>query len=218
MALCIWSFMCARCDELVLLCTRCLRGRRYCDTCAAVARRCSVREAGRRYQRSAKGRRAHRRRSQRYRAAAAAWSGSRRQREPPGVQLAGPSVGAPLALPGATTVAAPPTPPAVVQEAGRVPESAAAPCVTHQSHGPLAAPSAKIALMATVACKTGEVRGGERRASAWDRPALGGVAPPGDAPVRAQCSCCGRRGELVRFDGRPVTVCGVAPGDAAEEV
>ena len=44
---------CARCRRLVVICTRCDRGQRYCSApCAELQRRHSVREAGRRYQRT----------------------------------------------------------------------------------------------------------------------------------------------------------------------
>jgi len=50
-------FLCARCRKQVLICPRCDRGQIYCaDGCAKIARSQSVREAGRRYQQSRKGR------------------------------------------------------------------------------------------------------------------------------------------------------------------
>jgi hypothetical protein len=50
-------FLCARCRKQVLICRRCDRGQIYCpDGCAIIARRKSVREAGRRYQQSRQGR------------------------------------------------------------------------------------------------------------------------------------------------------------------
>ena len=50
-------FLCARCRKQVLICSRCDRGQIYCaDGCAKIARRQSVREAGRRYQQSRQGR------------------------------------------------------------------------------------------------------------------------------------------------------------------
>ena len=46
-------FNCARCRRLVVICTRCDRGQRYCSAdCGQVQRKRSVREAGGRYQRT----------------------------------------------------------------------------------------------------------------------------------------------------------------------
>lgn len=61
-------FMCACCRAQVFICRRCDRGNRYCRDCAAEARRANVREAGRRYQRSRRGRFAHAARARRHRA------------------------------------------------------------------------------------------------------------------------------------------------------
>lgn len=62
------AFACARCGAQVLVFRRCDRGQRYCGReCARPARRESLREAGRRYQRSRAGRFAHARRARRYR-------------------------------------------------------------------------------------------------------------------------------------------------------
>ena len=60
--------VCARCRAQVLICGPCDRGNRYCHDCAKEARRVSVREAGRRYQRSRRGRFAHAARARRHRA------------------------------------------------------------------------------------------------------------------------------------------------------
>jgi hypothetical protein len=61
-------FLCARCRVQVLICSPCDRGQIYCaGDCSQLTRRASVREAGRRYQRSRKGRFAHAERSRRYR-------------------------------------------------------------------------------------------------------------------------------------------------------
>jgi len=43
MALCVWLLECARCHQCVLVCTRCLGGRRYCDPCREQAREESIR-------------------------------------------------------------------------------------------------------------------------------------------------------------------------------
>jgi hypothetical protein len=62
-------FLCGRCRQQVLICSCCDRGQIYCvDGCADAARRQSLREAGRRYQRSRDGRFAHAERNRRYRA------------------------------------------------------------------------------------------------------------------------------------------------------
>lgn len=62
-------FVCARCRAQVVLCTRCDRGNVYCgQACSQIARRTSMREAGRRYQSSRAGRFAHAERARRYRA------------------------------------------------------------------------------------------------------------------------------------------------------
>ena len=62
-------YLCAGCRTAVLICSHCDRGQRYCTTgCADLARRRSVRAAGRRYQASRRGRHAHANRQQRYRA------------------------------------------------------------------------------------------------------------------------------------------------------
>lgn len=62
------AFACARCGVAVLVCRRCDRGQSYCGReCACLARRASLREAGRRYQGSRAGRFAHARRARRYR-------------------------------------------------------------------------------------------------------------------------------------------------------
>ncbi|WP_175948342.1 hypothetical protein [Burkholderia pyrrocinia] len=61
-------YLCARCRAQVFICRRCDRGNRYCRDCAADARRDNVREAGRRYQRTRRGRFAHAARARRYRA------------------------------------------------------------------------------------------------------------------------------------------------------
>ena len=61
-------FLCGRCRTQVVICSRCDRGQMYCTAgCACEARRRSVREAGRRYQASRRGRFAHAERSRCYR-------------------------------------------------------------------------------------------------------------------------------------------------------
>lgn len=61
-------FLCARCRAQVFICRRCDRGQRYCAAqCASAARRESLREAGRRYQLTRRGRHVHAARARRYR-------------------------------------------------------------------------------------------------------------------------------------------------------
>lgn len=61
-------FLCARCRAQVLICSGCDRGQIYCtQACSAAARRASLREAGRRYQASRRGRITHAARARRYR-------------------------------------------------------------------------------------------------------------------------------------------------------
>jgi hypothetical protein len=61
-------FVCARCRVQVLICSPCDHGQIYCaGDCSQMSRRASVCEAGRRYQRTRKGRFAHAERSRRYR-------------------------------------------------------------------------------------------------------------------------------------------------------
>lgn len=62
-------FLCARCRAQVFICRRCDRGQRYCTVqCSRISRRENQREAGRRYQRTRRGRFAHAARSRRHRA------------------------------------------------------------------------------------------------------------------------------------------------------
>ena len=61
-------FVCDLCRRAQYLCSWCDRGHRYCsDRCRESARRRSLREAGRRYQQTPRGRRLHARRQQAYR-------------------------------------------------------------------------------------------------------------------------------------------------------
>lgn len=71
-------FLCARCREQVVLCSRCDRGQRYCgQACSDAVRRDRQRAAGQRYQCSSAGRAKHAERSRRWRL-----SQRERQREP----------------------------------------------------------------------------------------------------------------------------------------
>ena len=61
-------FLCARCRAPALVCSHCDRGQIYCAAgCAAVVRQQSQRDAGRRYQRSLRGRFRHAARTRRWR-------------------------------------------------------------------------------------------------------------------------------------------------------
>ena len=61
-------FNCARCHCQVVICSHCDRGNIYCGKrCSETARRQSQREAGRRYQKTRRGRFAHAARQRRYR-------------------------------------------------------------------------------------------------------------------------------------------------------
>jgi hypothetical protein len=61
-------FLCKRCRDQMLICSHCDCGHVYCDRCAEAARRQRQREAGKRYQATRKGRRAHAARQCAYRA------------------------------------------------------------------------------------------------------------------------------------------------------
>jgi hypothetical protein len=62
-------FLCGRCRTQVLICSDCDRGQSYCSgACSKLVRLASIREAGRRYQSSRRGRFAHALRMRRYRA------------------------------------------------------------------------------------------------------------------------------------------------------
>lgn len=60
-------FNCARCRCQVVICSRCDRGNIYCPQCSQDARRTSLHAAGRRYQRTRRGRHTHAERQRRYR-------------------------------------------------------------------------------------------------------------------------------------------------------
>lgn len=62
------TFTCVHCDTVVLVCSECDRGQRYCsERCRDQARRIRQRQAGRKYQSTHKGSCAHALRQQRYR-------------------------------------------------------------------------------------------------------------------------------------------------------
>jgi len=61
-------YLCARCGRQVLICRHCDHGNVYCaEVCAKAARKESVREAGRRYQRTIQGRKSRAKCNLRYR-------------------------------------------------------------------------------------------------------------------------------------------------------
>lgn len=63
------TFNCELCHKLVVICSCCDHGNIYCCAeCSSIARRRSVREAGRRYQNTFKGKLNHARRQSNYRA------------------------------------------------------------------------------------------------------------------------------------------------------
>ena len=62
-------YNCARCHHQVIICSPCDRGNIYCaGPCAQAARKASLKAAGKRYQRSCRGRLKHAERQRRYRA------------------------------------------------------------------------------------------------------------------------------------------------------
>lgn len=216
----MWCFECERCKCKVQLCTRCLRGRRYCQACSAEIRRAKVREAGRKYQRTAKGRRRHLRRSRRFR---------RRQGEQQPARR--PELIAESERGSAAPPATVPTPPAPSETDASATPAAGPPCVTHQPSRPEGCPSAMVGSALMAAASMVASRGGaeaprdeERRAEQdvtgrhdgegeAQGAAHGAPAQPLEAqPIRARCACCGRVGELVLFDGQPRVVRGGDPG------
>jgi hypothetical protein len=222
MALCVWLFECARCHRCVLICTRCLGGRRYCDPCGEQARVESLRASGRRYQQTDAGREKHRLRQQRWR------SGQREGEANPAAAARNEGFAATAALPQ-----------------GPAPEGSPAD-VTHQCVAGLGGHGAKLCrapeAAAYVAVESGadgdgheELHSIQTRAPAGtnaERAESGNPSGNGEPAVRAQqtahdarvavatvlaqlrgtrdarpvvaaCSCCGRLGEVVAYEGRP---------------
>ena len=60
-------FQCDRCHELVRICRRCDHGNRFCPPCASLGRAEKQRAAGKRYQKTEKGRLNHKVRQENYR-------------------------------------------------------------------------------------------------------------------------------------------------------
>jgi hypothetical protein len=199
MAIWIWGFVCARCGELVLLCTRCLGRRQYCDRCAEEKRRLDVGAAGRRYQQTRRGRAHHRRRSRRYRAARRVAQGCA-----PTAGAEDDAAGVPTG--GATASA--------TGERGAPALAGTPERVTHQSGGPGADAGTKMASAPTVAARRVTARAEEPsdvECSRGQVPATGerdGAA----TGTWAAGACCGRTGQQVFFDGRLALVRGANPG------
>jgi hypothetical protein len=208
----VWCFECKGCKHRVLLCTRCLRRRRYCsEACAAQARRVQNRDAVRKYQGTDKGRRSHCCRSRRYRQKQCERRKAGRPRPEAAAERAVTVAPAPASLP--SDEPEPPSPPATV---------------THHSRGPESRLSARVgpALMVAALRVTGtrgaeEPRDAERRAEQATTGRVGGERAAArtrpetlaELPGRlARCACCGRVGQLVVFDGELAVVRGQAPG------
>lgn len=202
MALYVWLFECARCHEYTLICTRCLGGRQYCDPCGEQVRNDSVREAGRRYQQTPKGRRNHRQRQQRLRA-------RRRTSE----QADHGSTGSPPD--DACT--------AVTKQSEAMLPATPSPAVTHRSVRPSSNIDVRLnraprvaAYVATLPSAEGDNnetqwsgKGTRRQDVAAVLALLRDNARDG-RPVMAACCCCGRIGEVVVYDGIPRIIRGHA--------
>lgn len=217
----VWCFECQRCQRRVLLCTRCLGRRRYCEACAGTVLREQKGKAGRKYQLTPRGRRKHRLRSRRYRRCRR--ERLRACRLKPAAEGAGEAAGE----------RSPPPPSA---------ESAAPepPSVTHRLVRPESSVSAKVESARTVAALkiTGEA-GAEESSNAEPRVGQAAVASvedegaatalaralseaaaaaahwpraAGAQPMLVRCSCCGRVGELVVFESRLAVMRGPDPG------
>jgi hypothetical protein len=232
-ALYVWLFECARCHQFVLLCTRCLGRRRFCDPCGDAERAKSVRESGDRYQQTAEGRRKHMLRQRRYRA-------GRREKQlanqppmapPPG--NAGPTATEPPAevhpaafSPAVTHQSAPPSSLLDAKRLTRAPQLAAYRAAAQGAEGD--SDETQRPAEFTTACVAGEgettgpacQRERPWRAQAADQAqrAVAAVLAqlqhrgPRGPPVAAVCSCCGRAGELVAYDGQPRIVRGCEQG------
>jgi len=208
MKLYVWVFECARCEELVLFCTRCLGSRRYCIPCGREARSASMLKAGHQYQQSAKGRENHRQRQERWRcsrggsvageaaevteSASAGWAWSSV------THRSGENVASRYAkVTGTPTAAAYVTAPLgvdrVIDAQGPNEGAASSPeqdLVDAVREGEVAAVWAKETAAAVLASLRGLGCAGGR--------------------ITGRCSCCGRGGELVAYDGRPRIIRGSA--------
>ena len=226
MALCVWLLECARCHQCVLVCTRCLGGRRYCDPCREQAREESLRDSGRRYQQTDAGREKHRLRQQR-------WREGRREGAAIPATAPGNEAGVALAeLPqGATPEGCPPdVTHQRVEGSGehgaklcRAPEPATYVAVENGAdgggHETLQSSHAR-APAGTNAERSGRSPSGngERTVRAQQtahdaRVAAAAVLaqlrdPRGTRPVVAACSCCGRLGQVVAYGDHPRVIHG----------
>ncbi len=233
MALHVWLFECARCHELILLCTRCLGGRQYCDPCGEEAHRESVLECGRRYQATPEGREKHRLRQQQYRA---------RLRERQQVlegRADSPAAGAYASdSPGPSEPAEPAaasSSPGVTHRSVRqsndvgvftirVPGPAAYAATEHAVRGDddetEPATKAKTVEEANEACSTPCQREhapcDQEKAAARARQEAAMVVVrlrnSGGRSVIATCCCCGRTGAVVVYDGKPRIIHGSTHG------
>ena len=229
MALYVWLFECARCHEYTLICTRCLGGRQYCDPCGEQVRNDSVREAGRRYQQTPKGRRNHRLRQQRLRA-------RRRTSEQGGQGSTGsPPDDACTAVTEQSEAVLPATPsPAVTHQSvrpssdidvrlNRAPRVAAHVTTAHGAEGDDNEVQRSGEITADGVDARGETsnpchseRALQEEAATRARQEAAAVlvrlrhSAPGGRPVMAVCCCCGRMGEVVVYDGQPRIIRGCA--------
>ncbi|MCK4305485.1 MAG: hypothetical protein KAY24_14710 [Candidatus Eisenbacteria sp.] len=201
MALFVWVFECARCHEHTFMCTRCIGGRKYCDSCANQINKDSVREAGRRYQKTTKGRKNHNLRQQRLRARQDVQSGS---------------LGA-IGYSSDNACAAGAEPLEAVAPATSKPK------VTHESIRPSSDIDVKLtqaprvaAYVATLPSAEGDKNEtqwsgeGKRRQDVAAVLALLRDNAREGRPVMAACCCCGRIGEVVAYDGIPRIIRGHA--------
>ena len=182
MVLYVWLFECARCHELIVLCTKCIGGRRYCDLCGEEANKESVRECGRRYQSTPKGKENHRARQQRYRDGVR----ERGQQKAPESPVDGTSTrdsepAGPGPTPGVTHRYDRQTNDMGVQ-VHRAPAAAYAVGAGRGDNDAQPPANASISEATTVLAQLRNNKG---------------------RPVTATCCCCGRRGEIVAYKGEP---------------
>jgi len=179
MALYVWLFECERCRKLIVLCTKCIGGRRYCDPCGEEANKESVRECGRRYQSTPKGKESHRARQQRYRDGVRE-RGQQRAPESP-VDGASTKDSGPGPTPGVTHRYDRKTNDTGVQ-VHRTPAAAYAVGVGRGDNDAQPPANESVSEIKTVLA---QLEGNKGRR------------------VIATCCCCGRRGEIVAYEGEP---------------
>jgi len=227
MALFVWLFECARCHRHVLICTRCLGGRRYCEPCGEQARGESIRDCGRRYQQTDAGREKHRLRQQRWRA------GQREGKANPAAAAGNEACAATAELPQGPApegCSGDVTHQCVAGLGGhgaklcRAPEAAAGVAVASGADGD--GHEALQSSQTRERAGTNAERAESRSPSGNGEPAVRAEQRAHDArvavatvlaqlrgardagPVVAACSCCGRLGEVVAYEGRPRIVRG----------